>query len=89
MSETETFEEAYERLEKILEQMNSEQVSLDDALALYEEADKLIGSCQKRLSAAEAKIETLLKNREGNAAVDEEGEPLTEPFSPQTESALQ
>lgn len=75
-----TFEEAYERLEQILEKMNSEQVSLDDALSLYEEADQLILSCQKRLNEAEQKIEILLKNREGT--------PQREPFIPETQSSL-
>lgn len=75
-----TFEEAYERLEQILEKMNSEQVSLDDALAHYEEADKLILSCQKKLNEAEQKIEVLLKNREGSLE--------TKPFAPEPQSTL-
>ena len=83
-----TFEEAYERLEQILEKMNSEAVSLDDSLALYEEADELIGSCQKRLSEAEQKIEVLLKNREGNLSLDKTGAPETEPFTPEPQSSL-
>ena len=58
-----SFEAAYERLEEILEKMNTEQVSLDSALSLYEEADSLIGDCQKRLTEAEQKIEILIKNR--------------------------
>ncbi len=75
-----TFEEAYVRLEEILEKMNSEQVSLDDALTLYEEADQLILSCQKRLSNAEQKIEILLKNRDNV--------PETKAFTPETQSTL-
>jgi len=59
MKDEKTFEVAYERLEEILEKMNSEQVSLDVSLALYEEADKLIGTCQKKLQDAEQKIEIL------------------------------
>ena len=43
------FEEAYRRLEEILEKMNSGKASLDDSLKLYEEADKLIVTCQKKL----------------------------------------
>lgn len=81
MSETQTFEEAYDRLEEILEKMNAEQVSLDDALSLYEEADGLIGSCQKRLNEAEQKIEILLKKREGQP-------PETTEFVPEQQSAL-
>ncbi|NGX39739.1 MAG: Exodeoxyribonuclease 7 small subunit [Chlamydiae bacterium] len=86
---TQTFEEAYLRLENILEQMNSEQVSLDDALSYYEEADKLIATCQKRLMEAEQKIETLMKNRDNTLSLGSDGEPQTEPFSPPKQSALQ
>lgn len=88
MEKKETFEAAYERLEQILEKMNSEQVSLDEALALYEEADTLIHSCQKKLSEAEKKVEILLKNREGGLVPGEEGKPLTKDFIPSNASAL-
>ncbi|HKY99828.1 MAG TPA: exodeoxyribonuclease VII small subunit, partial [Rhabdochlamydiaceae bacterium] len=60
-----SFELAYQRLEEILEKMNSGKVSLDESLKLYEEADRLISSCNKRLSDAEKKIEVLIKNRDG------------------------
>lgn len=80
MSQKKTFEEAFERLEKILEKMNSQKVSLDDALTLYEEADGLIEICQKRLNEAETKIEVLLKNRDNSLILHENDEPATEPF---------
>ncbi len=88
MSEELNFEKAYERLEKILEKMHSSQVSLDAALGLYEEADKLIGTCQKKLTDAEQRIEILLKNREGNLVVDENNVPQKEPFIPAEHAAL-
>jgi Exonuclease VII small subunit len=78
----ETFEQAYARLEKILEQMNSKAVSLEDSLKLFEEADKLIASCTTRLTEAEQKIEILLKNRVGAPSLDETGKPETAPFHP-------
>jgi exodeoxyribonuclease VII small subunit len=81
MSEKQTFEQAYSRLEQILEKMNGDKVSLDDALSLYEEADTLIQACQKRLTEAEQKIEILVKNREGEVLV-QEGVPQTETFNP-------
>ena len=80
MTREENFEKAYERLEAILEKMHSEQVSLDQALSLYEEADKLIVLCQKRLIEAEKKIEILLKNREGDLQLDEQNRPQTQNF---------
>lgn len=76
-----SFEEAYQRLENILEKMNADRVSLDSALSLYEEADALIGDCQKRLNEAEQKIEILIRNREGSLKVDENGNVKKEEFS--------
>ena len=74
------FEEAYQKLEEILQAMNSGKVALDDSLKLYEEADKLITTCQKRLVEAEKKIEILIKNRTGELSVNEAGDPLKETF---------
>ncbi len=74
------FEDAYQRLEEILQAMNSGKVALDDSLKLYEEADKLIVTCQKKLTEAEKKIEILVKNRSGELTIDEAGEPLKESF---------
>lgn len=59
------FEKAYSRLEEILEKMNSGKATLDESLKLYEEADKLIASCSKKLGEAEKKIEILIKGRDG------------------------
>lgn len=74
------FEEAYSRLEEILEKMNSGKASLDDSLKLYEEADKLIVTCQKKLTEAEKKIEMMIKNRNGEVVLDETGNPTLQTF---------
>lgn len=66
-----TFEKAFSRLEEILEKMSSGQVPLDDAIKLYEEADKLIKQCSKRLTSAEQKIEKLVKTRSGELKTEE------------------
>lgn len=76
-----SFEKAFNRLEEILEKMNSEEVSLDDSLKLYEEADKLINACGKRLSEAETKIESLIKSRNGGLAVGEDEKPQSQKFN--------
>jgi len=83
-----TFEEAYSRLEEILEKMNSGKQSLEDSLSLYEEADSLISFCNKRLFQAEQKIETLIKNREGDLALSSSGSAQREDFSPNSYSTL-
>ncbi len=75
-----SFEKSIGRLEDILEKMNSESISLDDSLKLFEEANRLIASCGKRLSSAEKKVESLIKNRQGDLVLDEEGNPEVEDY---------
>lgn len=76
-----TFESAFHRLEEILEIMNSDTVTLDDSLKLYEEADNLIRFCSKKLNDAETKVEMLMKNREGDLLIGQDKKPLTQDFS--------
>lgn len=73
-----SFEKSFERLEHILEILNSSHPSLEDALKLYEEADSLIIQCHKKLSGAEKKIEVLMKNRNGELQLNAEQKPLTQ-----------
>ncbi len=75
-----SFENAFQRLERILEKMNSNQTSLDESLALFEEAETLISFCNKRLSEAEQKVEKLVKSRSGELVLGKEGKPMTEDF---------
>lgn len=75
------FEAAFERLEEILEKLNSGTVSLDASIKLYEEADKLIVLCNKRLNEAEKRIEILVKNRSGELVLDDSQSPITQDFS--------
>jgi exodeoxyribonuclease VII small subunit len=84
-----SFETAYQRLEEILEKMNSGKVALEDSLKLYEEADRLIQRCSKQLTEAEKKIEMLSKGREGELLMNEEGRPKTQPFAPSQSAPLQ
>jgi exodeoxyribonuclease VII small subunit len=74
------FEKALSRLEEILEKMNSGTTTLDESLALFEEADKLINSCNKRLNEAEKKIEVLIKNRNGDLVIGNDQKPATQNF---------
>lgn len=76
----EDFETAFAKLEEILEKMNSGQTSLDGAITMYEEADKLIHLCQQRLNDAERKIELLTKKRNGEIATDNDNKPLLQTF---------
>lgn len=78
--ETLSFEQAFERLEQILEKMSSAKTPLEDALRLFEEAEGLIRACNSRLVSSEQRIEALIKQR-GQLTLDPAGRPRTEPFS--------
>jgi exodeoxyribonuclease VII small subunit len=78
--ETTSFEKAFERLEQILTLMNSGKQSLEDSLKAFEEAEKLIQVCEKRLTSAEQKIEQLIKSRSGDPILTPQGRPQTETF---------
>lgn len=85
---TVNFEQAFERLEQILDQMNSSQLSLDQSLTMYEEANGLIQNCQAHLQNAEKRVEVLIKNRNQSLQVNENGELLIEEFQTQNEKAM-
>jgi len=76
------FEVAFTRLEEILERMNSGTISLDESLKLYEEADALIATCNKRLTDAEKKIEILIKTRNGELSLGSDQRPVVQDFTP-------
>lgn len=76
-----SFEKAFERLEHILETLNSGHPTLEESLKLYEEADKLIISSHKKLLEAEKKIEVLMKNRAGELQLGPDNKPQVQPLS--------
>jgi len=75
------FEEAFKRLEQIVDKINEGATQLDETLKLYEEADGLITLCQKKLAHAEEKIEILIKSRDNKICLNEEKRPMVEPFA--------
>ena len=58
-TEPPAFEEAIERLETLIEAMESGETPLADLVAKFEEGTKLLQSCQEQLKQAELKIEQL------------------------------
>ena len=59
------FEGAMDRLEKIVEQMESGKLPLEDLIVRYEEGMNLVKICQERLANAEQKIEIITRNSAG------------------------
>lgn len=71
MSEEIKFEKALERLEKIVEELEGGDISLEDSLKKYEEGVKLSAVCQQRLAQAEKKIEVLTRSLDGTLKREE------------------
>jgi len=63
------FETAMDRLEKIVEQMESGELPLEDLIVRYEEGMNLVKVCQERLASAEQKIEIITRNNAGKPVV--------------------
>jgi exodeoxyribonuclease VII small subunit len=66
MTEKFQFEKALEDLEKIVEAMESGELTLDQALKKYEEGVALVRACQTKLTDAEKKIEVLTRTLDGS-----------------------
>ena len=56
-----TFEESLARLDEIVNILNDKSTSLEESLDIYAEGAKLLSECEKQLSDARVKIETLSK----------------------------
>ena len=65
--ETLSFEDALKALEALVRQLESGDVPLDESIALYERGEKLRTHCQKRLDAAQARIEQIVTGPDGVA----------------------
>lgn len=72
------FEKSLVRLEEVVRRLESPQLSLDDAMKLFEEGVALSRECQKQLEEAEGRVEILLKKADGKL--------IAEPFDPEREN---
>jgi exodeoxyribonuclease VII small subunit len=70
----EKFEDALDKLEKIVSQLEEGDISLEESLKLFEEGIRLSRFCNQKLDEAEKRVEILLKGKDG--ALE------TEPFDP-------
>jgi exodeoxyribonuclease VII small subunit len=61
-----TFEEAFERLEQAVAAMDGGDLSLDEALAHFEEGMKLARYCERLLDDAELRVQQLLADGAGS-----------------------
>jgi len=72
------FEDALKRLEKIVDELEDGNLSLDDSLERYEEGIRLSKLCAKKLDAAKKKVEILLKGDDGSVELKPFDERLAE-----------
>src|SRR5512132_2693770 len=80
------FESALEELESVVEQLESGDLSLEDALAAFEKGVGLVKYCNQKSNEVEKKVELLIKHKKSrlqlkslaslarNEANDEDGE---------------
>ena len=59
------FEESLERLEAVVQEMESGDLPLEEILKKYEEGNRLIKFCASKLNEAEKRIEILMKDKDG------------------------
>ena len=64
------FEKDLEKLEKIVESLEEGGLPLDTSIKKFEEGINLAKRCEKALSSAEKKIETLTKNAAGEVETE-------------------
>ncbi|MFD1428078.1 exodeoxyribonuclease VII small subunit [Kroppenstedtia sanguinis] len=71
-----SFEEAMDRLEEVVEHLESGEVPLEESIRLFEEGMKLSRYCGEKLEKMEQHVEML---------VQENGEWVKKPFQPEEE----
>lgn len=64
------FEKAIQRLEKIVDDLETGELDIDKSLEIFEEGIKMSRVCSKKLSEAEAKIEKLTRDQKGELVTE-------------------
>jgi exodeoxyribonuclease VII small subunit len=75
------FEEAMQKLDAIVEAMESGQIGIEESVARFEEAMELAAHCRKILDEAELRIQKI--------QLDAGGSPKAVPFEPPTAPAAE
>lgn len=66
MSKNTDFEKSLDELEKIVEELQNGEISLDESIKLFERGIKLSNECRKTLESARQKITALTKEEQEN-----------------------
>ena len=62
----ERFEEAFKKLEAIVNKMEGGDLSLEESLKLFEEGMRLSKLCSQKLTEVQKKVELLIKSEDGS-----------------------
>ncbi len=65
-----SFESALKELETIVGRLEQGEVDLEDSIALYERGQALKAHCDKKLKAAEGRLEKIVQNSKGVEGVE-------------------
>lgn len=76
MSDTRGFEENLDRLEERVRKLESGEVSLEEALQLFEEGVGFAQACHEQLDAAEKRVAALSRSGEGIQETNLDDQPL-------------
>ncbi|HWA30317.1 MAG TPA: exodeoxyribonuclease VII small subunit [Rhizomicrobium sp.] len=65
-----SFESALKELEDIVGRLEQGEVDLEDSIALYERGQALKAHCEKKLKAAEGRLEKIVQGSKGPEGVE-------------------
>lgn len=68
------YEQAIEKLEALIDEIESGEVGLEDSLKHYEQGTKLIKNCRDILNTAESRIAELMQDDEGELTVENQSD---------------
>ena len=63
------FEENLKKLEKVVDELHGEKISLDKAIVKFEEGVKLADTCLKALDDMRQRVETVTKTKDGKLVI--------------------
>lgn len=75
------FEESLAELEKVVEQMESGEMGLEEMVSAFERGQKLAKACGQRLDEIERRIEVIRRGQDGQPAGTSELPEMEEPAS--------
>ena len=65
------FEDALERLEELVEELESGDLALEETIAKFEEGQGLLRTCTELLSQAELKVKAVLERADGSLTAED------------------